>query len=148
MASLPLTLTLFLTALFIPSIAQVTDPATLGASIKYDKYWSLLPWCINQCLWDNGDNDTPAIGGDIVIHLSCGAPYVNGCYCRPQSATFVHSFITSCASYLCTTPADTDIAAGTDVYAGYCSQALGAGYNPGGEQATVAVATTNGSAYF
>ncbi|PSN65007.1 hypothetical protein BS50DRAFT_635835 [Corynespora cassiicola Philippines] len=114
------------------SFAQVTDPATLRASIKEDKNYSLLPGCINQCIWDIGDNDTPDIGGDIAIHLSCSSPWPNGCYCRPQSAAFAHSFITSCASYLCSTPTPEDINSGTSVYASYCSQALGAAYTPEG----------------
>lgn len=127
----PATLAVALLALFPFALAQVTDPATLSASIKYEKNYSLLPPCINQCIWDIGDNDTPKIGGDIALHLSCGSPWPNGCYCRPQSASFAHSFITSCASYLCSTPAQSDIESGTSVYASYCSKALGAAYTPG-----------------
>ncbi|KAF2790598.1 hypothetical protein K505DRAFT_364566 [Melanomma pulvis-pyrius CBS 109.77] len=129
--------------LLAPAFAQVTDPATLAASIQNDKNWSLLPKCINQCIWDNGSNDTPKIGGDIAEHLSCGSPWINGCFCRSQSATIAHSFITFCASYLCSTPAPSDIESGTAVYAQYCSSALGAAYTPDGVQQVIPAATTN-----
>lgn len=32
---------------------QANDPATLSASIKLEKNYSLLPACINQCVWDS-----------------------------------------------------------------------------------------------
>lgn len=89
-----------------------------------------------------GDDDTPDIGGDVAIHLSCSAPWINGCYCRPQSATVAHSFISSCATYLCSTPQQSDIEAGTSVYASYCSQALGAAYTPEGVEQAVVTPTT------
>ncbi|KAF2677319.1 hypothetical protein K458DRAFT_436626 [Lentithecium fluviatile CBS 122367] len=119
-----------LLSLCTTTLAQVTDPATLGASIKYEKNYSLLPPCVNQCVWDIGDDDTDKIGGDVAIHLSCSAPYPNGCYCRPQSASIAHAFISSCATYPCSTPAQTDIEAGTSVYQSYCSAAFGAAYTP------------------
>lgn len=70
---------------------QLSDPATLGATIKENKDYQLLPPCVNQCLWDAGSNDTPKIGGDLAIHLSCSSPWVNGCYCRGASAGYAHS---------------------------------------------------------
>ena len=33
--------------------SQANDPATLEASIKFEKNYSLLPACINQCVWDS-----------------------------------------------------------------------------------------------
>lgn len=115
---------------FATSIAQLTDAATLGASIKSETGYSLLPECINQCVWDIGDNDVNKIGGDLAIHLSCGSPWVNGCYCRGESAAYAYSFLTSCFGYLCTTPAAKDIDSGISVYTSYCSAALGAAYVP------------------
>ncbi|KAF1966730.1 hypothetical protein BU23DRAFT_313521 [Bimuria novae-zelandiae CBS 107.79] len=120
----------------IVSKTQANDPATLAASIKSAKNYSLLPACVQQCVWDISDDDTGDIGGDVAIHLSCSSPWINGCYCRPSSATVAHSFISSCATYLCSTPQPTDIAAGTSVYASYCSQALGAAYTPEGVDQT------------
>ena len=100
---------------------QMTDPATLSASIKVDKNYSLLPPCINQCLWDIGDNDAKSFGGDVGMQLSCSYPWPNGCYCRPASATFAKGFIASCATRLCTRgggalPQEKDIASGQAVY--------------------------------
>ncbi|KAF2014044.1 hypothetical protein BU24DRAFT_452812 [Aaosphaeria arxii CBS 175.79] len=111
-------------------IAQGADQVTLSASIKSRADYSLLPKCVNQCLWDIGDNDTNDIGGDLAIHLSCGSPWINGCYCRGASAATAFSFITSCASYLCTTPKASDINSAVGVYTGYCSSALGDAYKP------------------
>ncbi|OAL57386.1 hypothetical protein IQ07DRAFT_638722 [Pyrenochaeta sp. DS3sAY3a] len=114
--------------------AEVTDPATLTASIKRDRAYSLLPPCINQCLWDIGNNDARTLGGDVALQLSCSAPWPNGCYCRPQSATFAAGFIASCATRLCVDagalPQETDVASGQAIYASYCSNALGAQYTP------------------
>ncbi|KAH7377339.1 hypothetical protein BKA66DRAFT_588924 [Pyrenochaeta sp. MPI-SDFR-AT-0127] len=123
-------------ALLLPLVAaQVTDPATLSASMKYEKNYSLLAPCINQCIWDVGNNDANTLGGDVALQLSCSAPWVNGCYCRVASATFVKGFIASCATRLCTRsggalPQETDVASGQAIYASYCSAALGAQYTP------------------
>lgn len=117
--------------LLATAVAQVlTDAPIRSASIRDDAGYSLLPGCINQCVWDQGDNDTPDIGGDLAIHLSCDKPWVNGCYCRGESATVAYSFLTSCFSYLCTAPAASDIDKGISVYTSYCSAALGAAYQP------------------
>src|SRR4051812_26945501 len=82
--------------------AQMTDPATLAVSMKNDKNYSLLPPCVNQCLWDIGDNDARSFGGDLAWQMSCASPWPNGCYYRPASATFGKGFIASCATRLCT----------------------------------------------
>ncbi|CAI6334980.1 unnamed protein product [Periconia digitata] len=121
-----------LVGIYSPVFGQLSDPATLGATIKADKKYQLLPACVNQCLWDIGDNDTPKIGGDLAIHLSCSSPWINGCYCRGASASYAHSFISSCATYLCSIPKQSDIEAATSVYQGYCKQALGTAYIPEG----------------
>lgn len=73
MLSIPLALSIL--SLISTTTAQITDVATLSASIKYEAGYSLLPGCINQCVWDVGDNDTPDIGGDLAIHMSCSAPW-------------------------------------------------------------------------
>jgi len=130
-ALLPVAL-LFLLA---TATAQLVNPGTRPATITKDSNWMTLKKCVNQCIWDQGSNDTPDIGGDLADHLSCGSPYVNGCYCNPQSATLAHSFITMCANYLCNSyykspPAQTDIESGTAVYASYCTSAMGAAYTP------------------
>ena len=49
MLSIILSLLLFV----VVNNAQAVDPATLGASIKFEKGYSLLPACINQCVWDS-----------------------------------------------------------------------------------------------
>ncbi len=105
------------------AIAQMTDPATLICSMKNDKNYSLLPPCVNQCLWDVGDNDAKTFGGDLAWQMSCASPWPNGCYCRAASATFAKGFIASCATRLCTRdggalPQDQDIASGQAVYVG------------------------------
>jgi hypothetical protein len=135
-------------ALFAAVEAAITDPATLSASIKYEAGYSLLPGCINQCVWDVGDNDTPNIGGDLAIHLSCSSPWANGCYCRGESATVAYSFLTSCFSYLCSTPAAEDINKGISIYTSYCSKALGAAYVPNAAPVPATVNANPSSAAF
>ncbi|KAH7121062.1 hypothetical protein B0J11DRAFT_533271 [Dendryphion nanum] len=126
----PRSLVVLLFALLPTAIAQ-RDPATLGATISAQASYSLLPKCINQCLWDQGSNDlNGGRGGDLAENLSCGSPWPNGCYCKGASATFAYSFIKSCATVLCTTPKASDINSGVVVYTNYCSTALGAAYTP------------------
>ncbi|KAF2186682.1 hypothetical protein K469DRAFT_143498 [Zopfia rhizophila CBS 207.26] len=107
-----------------------TNPVTQPASIKFEANYQLLPACINQCLWDIGDDDSGPLGGNLGVHIGCVPPWLNGCYCRPQSAYVAHAFISSCASYLCGTVAANDVASGTSVYASYCSRVMGAAYTP------------------
>jgi hypothetical protein len=117
-------------ALLVTTTAQLTDAATMSASIRSEAGYSLLPGCVNQCIWDIGGADTYDIGGDLADHLSCSRPYPNGCYCRGASATVAYSFLTECFNFLCTTPAASDIDSGISIYTSYCSAALGAAYTP------------------
>jgi hypothetical protein len=109
---------------------QLTDAATMSASIRSEAGYSLLPGCIKECIWDIGRRETNDIGGDLAAHLSCSRPYPNGCYCRGASATVAYSFLTECFNFLCTTPAGSDVNSGISIYTSYCSTALGAAYTP------------------
>ncbi|ORY06893.1 hypothetical protein BCR34DRAFT_590466 [Clohesyomyces aquaticus] len=124
--AVPFTLFAFISA----SRAAISNQATEVATIKLEPGWKALPSCINHCIWDVNDEATGAIGGDLAYHMGCPNPWYNGCYCRPQSAAVAYSFISSCASYLCSTPSPGDIASGTSVYVSYCSKVLGSGYTP------------------
>ncbi|KAH9207834.1 hypothetical protein DL95DRAFT_481942 [Leptodontidium sp. 2 PMI_412] len=117
---------LIIAAHFTEAATQATQPCTIKSEVNYQ----LLPSCVNQCLWDIGDDDTGGIGGNMGWHIGCVPPWLNGCYCRPESAKVAHSYIASCATYLCTTPTLEKIASGTSVYASYCSKVLGANDTP------------------
>jgi len=112
---------------------QAKQPCTIKSEINYQ----LLPSCINQCLWDIGDDDTPPLGGNMGRYIGCVPPFLNGCYCNPDSASLAHSYITSCVDFLCQTSGPDEISKGTSLYASYCTKVLGAEYTPG------IVATTN-----
>ncbi|KAF2748480.1 hypothetical protein M011DRAFT_476486 [Sporormia fimetaria CBS 119925] len=144
---------LFATLLVAAAAAQGDNFITMSPSIRSETAYSLLPNCINQCVWDIGGGDTEDIGGDLAAHLSCSRPFVNGCYCRGASAASAYEFLTSCFSYLCTTPAASDIDSGISVYTSYCSKALGVAYTPnatpqpasGGGVSTMETASATGS---
>ncbi|KAF2002068.1 hypothetical protein P154DRAFT_150928 [Amniculicola lignicola CBS 123094] len=123
---------------------------TLAASIKSQSNYKLLQACVQQCVWDIGDNDVKPIGGDIALQFGCGSPYYNGCLCAVESASRAHSFITSCASYLCplysTAPNPDWINSATSVYASYCGGVMGAVYTGGAPAEAPASSTTTSPA--
>lgn len=109
--------------------SETINPATQAVSIKLEANYQALPTCINQCLWDISDDDTGPLGGNLGYHIGCAPPWLNGCYCRPPTSILqAYEFITSCVSYLCSTPSPQDASSGTSLYNSYCSRALGSAF--------------------
>lgn len=101
---------------------------TATVSVNEDPAWVTERACGQKCVWiDSGHIGAPY--PDIVMHLNCGSPYLNACFCRADFGTSATTFLSSCVSSRCKTDGindyGTELISALSIYSQYCSTAAG-----------------------
>jgi hypothetical protein len=101
---------------------------TATVSVNEDAAWITERACGQKCVWiDSGHLGAPY--PDIVMHLNCGSPYLNACFCRSDFGTSATTFLSSCVSSRCESDGindyGTELFSALSIYSNYCSTAAG-----------------------
>ncbi|KAK5045525.1 hypothetical protein LTR84_009143 [Exophiala bonariae] len=101
---------------------------TATVSVNEDVAWITERACGQKCVWiDSGHIGAPY--PDIVMHLNCGSPYLNACFCRSDFGTSATAFLSSCVSSRCESDGindyGTELFSALSIYSNYCSTAAG-----------------------
>lgn len=101
---------------------------TATVSVNEDAAWITERACGQKCVWiDSGHIGAPY--PDIVMHLNCGSPYLNACFCRADFGTSATTFLSSCVSSRCESDGindyGTELFSALSIYSNYCSTAAG-----------------------
>ncbi|KEF54443.1 uncharacterized protein A1O9_09610 [Exophiala aquamarina CBS 119918] len=101
---------------------------TATVSVNEDAAWITERSCGQKCVWiDSGHIGAPY--PDIVMHLNCGSPYLNACFCRSDFGTSATTFLSSCVSSRCESDGindyGTELFSALSIYSNYCSTAAG-----------------------
>lgn len=104
---------------------------TATVSINKDPGWITERDCGKKCVWiDTGHYGSP--NTDIVMHINCGAPYLNACLCRTDLGASVTTFLSSCVSSRCQSDGisdyTTEVFTAVSLYSHYCNTAAGVNF--------------------